>query len=70
MFARELLDSVLRLPGEFAAVAAHDPLSALLMAIGTVLVGATVGFGGYLVAGSVVEWLTPTGGGAPEQPEG
>ncbi len=70
MFVRELLESVVRLPGEFADVAAHDPLSALLMLVGTVLVGATVGFVGYLVLGAAADVLTPTPGGEPEQPGG
>jgi len=68
MFVRELIESAVRLPGEFAGVAAHDPLSALLLAVGAVIVSATVGFVGYLVLGAVAELLTPTPGGEPEQP--
>jgi len=68
MFVRELAESVVRLPGEFATVAAHDPLSAILLAVGTLLVFATVAFVGYLVFGAVVALFTPTPGGEPEQP--
>jgi len=68
MFVRELFESVVRLPGEFAEVAAHDPVSALLMAVGTLIVLVSVGFVGYLVLGAVAELLTPTPGGEPEQP--
>jgi hypothetical protein len=68
MFIRQLLDSVLRLPGEFAAVALHDPLSALLMGFGAVFVLASVGYFGFLVLGAVANLLTPSPGGPPQQP--
>ena len=68
MFARELFESILRLPGEFAGVAAHDPLSAVLMVIGSLIVLGTVGFVGYLVLGALAELLNPTSGGEPRQP--
>jgi len=68
MFAQELFESVLRLPGEFARVAAHDPLSAVLLAIGALIVLGTVGFVGYLLLGAVAEILNPTPGGEPRQP--
>jgi hypothetical protein len=62
MFVRQLLDSVLRLPGEFAAVALHDPLSALLMAFGTLFVLVSVGYFGLLVLGALAELFNPTSG--------
>jgi hypothetical protein len=68
MFVRELLESVARLPFEFAEIATHDPLSALLMGVGSLIVAASVGGFGYLVAGAVVDLLTPTPGGEPDQP--
>lgn len=68
MFIQELFESILRLPGEFAGVAAHDPLSAVLLAVGALIVLGTVGFVGYLLLGVVAELLTPTPGGEPRQP--
>jgi hypothetical protein len=68
MFVQELFESVLRLPGEFAGVAAHDPLSAVLMAIGALIVFGTVGYVGYLVLGAVADLLNPSSGGEPRQP--
>jgi len=68
MFAQELFESILRLPGEFAGVATHDPLSAVLLAIGALIVLGTVGFVGYLLLGAVAELLNPVGGGEPRQP--
>lgn len=62
MFIRQLLESVVRLPGEFAAVALHDPLSALLLAVGAILVGLSVGYFGLLVLGAVAELFSPTSG--------
>jgi hypothetical protein len=68
MFVRQLFDSVLRLPGEFAAVALHDPLSAVLLAFGTLFVLVTVGYFGLLVLGAVADLFTPTPGGPPRRP--
>ncbi len=68
MFVKELFESVLRLPGEFAGVATHDPLSAVLMAIGTLVVSGTVGYVGYLVLGAAADLLNPTSDGEPRQP--
>lgn len=68
MFVQELFESVLRLPGEFAGVAAHDPLSAVLLAIGALIVLGTVGFVGYLLLGAVAELLNPTSSGEPRRP--
>lgn len=68
MVVQEFFESALRLPGEFASVAAHDPLSAVLLAIGALIVFGTVGFVGYLLLGVLAEILTPTPGGEPRQP--
>ncbi|MFB6298372.1 MAG: hypothetical protein ABEH56_07620 [Salinirussus sp.] len=54
----ELIDSIVRMPGEFAAVASHDPLSALLMLVGTALVALPTAYLGYLVAGAAVDFVT------------
>jgi hypothetical protein len=57
----ELLRSIVRLPGEFAGVATHDPLSALLMLVGAVLVGLPSLVFGYLVVGAVADLFTGDG---------
>jgi hypothetical protein len=67
MFVRQLLDSVVRLPGEFAAVALHDPLSAVLLAFGALFVLVSAGYFGLLVLGAVAELFTPSPGGPPGQ---
>lgn len=66
-FVTELLRSIVRLPGEFAGVATHDPLSALLLLVGTVLVGLPSVFFGYLVLGAVADLFTRDGA-EPRQP--
>lgn len=66
-FVTELLRSIVRLPGEFAGVAAHDPLSALLILVGAALVGLPSVFFGYLVLGAVADLLTGDGA-EPRQP--
>ena len=68
MFIRQLLDSVVRLPGEFAAVALHDPLSAILLTVGALLVFVSAGYFGLLVLGALAELLSPSPGGQPRQP--
>lgn len=68
MVIGQLLESIVRLPGEFAAVAMHDPLSALLMAVGAIFVALPVGYVGLLVLGAVAELLSPSSGGQPQQP--
>lgn len=55
----ELIDSILRLPGSFEAVATNDPVAAALLAAGVVLFGLATGAGAYLVLGAVLQWLTP-----------
>jgi len=56
--ANELLDSIIEMPGQFADVAMHDPLSAVLMAFGALFVGLSVGAFGYLSLGALVEFLS------------
>jgi hypothetical protein len=68
MVIGQLLESIVRLPGEFAAVAMHDPLSALLMAIGAIFVALPVGYVGLLVLGAIAELFSPASGGQPQQP--
>jgi len=47
------------MPGEFASVAAADPLGAVLLAVGALLVAVSVGVFGYLVAGAALELIVP-----------
>lgn len=69
MFIQELLESVLRLPGQFAEIAMHDPLSAVLMAVGALITFVSVAVFGGLVAGSVLEALTPSPSEPPRRPD-
>lgn len=69
MFIGELLDSIVEMPGRFLDVALHDPLAALMLVMGVILVTVSVGAFGLLVAGSVVELLTPSPSSPPQQPE-
>lgn len=59
MVLAELLESALEAPGQFVDIAAHDPISALLLGIGGLIITASVGFFGILVAGAVVEFVVP-----------
>jgi hypothetical protein len=56
----DLVASVLELPGAFGAVAANDPLSAVLLVVGLVFLGLSSGTIGYLALGAVVDLVTPT----------
>lgn len=58
-----VIDNLVSLVQEFAAVATSDPLSAVLLALGAVLVAFSSGYFGYLVAGGLLDLLTPDGGG-------
>lgn len=64
----DLIDSLLAMPGEFAAIAGHDPLAALMLAVGAVLVTVSVGYFGLLVLGSLLNLVTPSGGGRSYPP--
>jgi hypothetical protein len=63
----ELIDSVLRMPGEFAAIATSDPLSAVLIAIGGLLTGVSVLVFGYLAVGGLAS-LFVSDEAEPRQP--
>ncbi|MFT4880511.1 MAG: hypothetical protein ACI9HI_000507 [Salinirussus sp.] len=54
----ELIRSILNMPGEFAVVATHDPLSALLMAFGGLFVLVSVGYFGVLAFGAAANFVT------------
>ena len=64
----DLVQSVLDMPGEFATVATHDPLSALLVAVGGLFVLASVGYFGVLTLGAVVNVLTGGPDAEPREP--
>jgi len=68
MFIRDLFQSILDMPGEFADVAMHDPLSAILLVIGGGLTTVAVAYFGLLALGSIAAALTPAPGGQPRQP--
>lgn len=68
MFIRELFQSLIDMPGRFADIALHDPLSAVLLTVGAILTTLAVAYFGLLVAGSVLELLTPELTGQPRQP--
>lgn len=55
----KLIDSVLDMPGAFADVAAHDPLSAVLLGIGALLTFFSMAVFGGLTLGAVVDLVTP-----------
>lgn len=55
----DLIDSIVAFPGEFADVAAHDPLSAVLLLLGAVLIVFSMGVFGYLTLGALVDLVTP-----------
>lgn len=64
--ASELVQSIIDIPGEFAAVAAHDPVSAVLLALGALLTALPVLVLGYLTLGAAVSIFTVEA--APRQP--
>ena len=65
-----LIESILRMPGEFASIAAQSPEQAILLAIGALITGfAAVAFG-VLAAGGVGKAFIralPSGRQPPEQ---
>ncbi len=64
----ELIQSVLDMPGEFATVATHDPLSALLIAFGALFVLVSAGYFGVLTLGAAVNVLTGGPDAEPREP--
>lgn len=52
-----LVDSILRFPGEFAAIAAESPEQAILLALGALLVGVSMVVFGALALGGVLDAL-------------
>lgn len=64
----DLIDSIVEMPGEFAAVATNDPVSAVLVALGTLLIAFSMGVFGYLTLGALVDLVIPDSTGrAPPQ---
>jgi len=64
----ELIESIVRMPGEFQSVATNDPISAVLMALGSLLVFVSLGVFGYLTLGAAVDLITPdVSGRSPPQ---
>jgi len=55
----ELIDSVLKMPGEFADVALQGPVTLLLVVMGAILVGIPSAALGYLALGVTVDLLLP-----------
>ena len=55
----DLIDSIVSMPGEFATVANHDPLAAVLVAVGAVFMLVSFGVFGYLTLGALVDLVTP-----------
>jgi len=64
----ETATSVLEMPGKFAEVALHDPLSAVLIACGAAVVGASVTVFGYLTVGALLNAVTGGPDAEPRQP--
>ena len=58
-----VIDNLVSLVQEFAAVATSDPLSAVLLALGAALTAFASLFFGFLVAGGLLDSLTPDAGG-------
>lgn len=58
-----VIDNLVTLVQEFAAVATNGPVSALLLALGAVVTIFASLFFGYLVAGGLLDLLTPDVGG-------
>jgi len=62
----ELVDSLVEMPGHFADVAMHDPISAFLLALGALfVVGASAVFG-YLSLGAFFSLFTVDTSPPPE----
>lgn len=68
MFIRELFQSLIDMPGKFADIAMHDPLSAVLLTVGAILTTLAVAYFGLLAAGSVLDLFTPEASGPPRRP--
>lgn len=64
----EFVESLIEMPVRFAEVAAHDPLSAVLIAIGAVLTTVPVAALGYLSLGAVLS-LFNVDTSPPQPPE-
>lgn len=64
----EFIQSLLDMPGEFATVATHDPLSALLVAVGGLLVLVSVGYFGALTLGAAANLVTGGPDAEPREP--
>jgi hypothetical protein len=56
--ATQLVDSIVAMPGHFADVAAHDPLSAALIGVGALVMAVTMGAFGYLSLGAFFSLFT------------
>lgn len=54
-----VIDNLVTLVQEFTAVATNGPLSAVLLALGAILTIFASLFFGYLVAGGLLDLLTP-----------
>lgn len=59
-FAGDLVESILALPEAFGAVAANDPIGAVLLLVGFAFLALSGGAVGYLVLGATLEAVTPT----------
>jgi hypothetical protein len=59
MVLGELVQSILDMPGKFADVAAHDPISAVLVGMGALLVSLSLGVFSLLTAGVVLDLIRP-----------
>jgi hypothetical protein len=62
-----LIESATQAPGEFADIATHDPLSAVLLGIGALLVFLPMAVFGVLGIGVLAELLNPATGSPPQQ---
>ncbi len=63
MFVQRLLSSLVEAPGKFVDVAAHDPVSAVLVLVALVILAVSLGYFAILVLGAVVDLLTPSPAG-------
>ncbi|QLH76180.1 hypothetical protein HZS55_02160 [Halosimplex rubrum] len=64
--ATELVDSIVQMPGEFAEVAAHDPVNYVLIAFGALFVAAASAVFGYLSLGAFFSLFTGASSPPPE----
>lgn len=65
-----LVESILRMPGEFAGIAAQSPEQAILLAIGALITGVAAAVFGLLAAGGLLQAFAramPSGRQPPEQ---